>query len=84
MKSKKASFRDIDPLTKKHDAHYCDARSDSFTMASWQNGNKTSKVYMKRFRLTSVTSMTLMAASCPVLTCRPWRGKQKRREIREM
>ena len=27
--------------------------------------------------LTSVTSMTLMAASCPVLTCRPWRETEE-------
>ena len=39
-------------------------------------------IYIKCCLLTSVTSMTLMAASCPVLTCRPCREKQRRGEIR--
>lgn len=32
--------------------------------------------------LTPVTSMTLMAASCPVLTCRPWWREERDRETR--
>lgn len=45
--------------------------------------NKTLKRCIISWRLlTSVTSMTLMAASWPVLTCRPWRKKERRGKMR--